>query len=531
MSLLGITGAIGQGFMAGQNHIAQQDQNAANLKRTEQQTKFDTARLGALNEEMDFNRAERKRVTRLSTLQNQLMQDYPDANDYQRHQMLVDTGVKENLFRGEDLTQAQALRKQMREQFGVEAYDAALAGDIKPLQMLLGERGKAVDFTPDKKGLTIFGQGDQKEVISIDGLLQLDAMGSVREREAARRQQQLENDNKTADTEAKRALANQRNQTAAGKSPGGYDDDGRWVPNPSFTGSRGRGGAGGDDDPTSFDPRDYPHLALFVPKDPLTGEPDSRAFGNLMADAQNIMQMNPNFSGSREQAFNIAARLQLPDDHKEKLRPEPLYDPERMSWVNGVKTPNGSIYLGSQRPVDAYSAAGEPGRAANYDIETEAIAAQAGAMPPKMLEVLGPYLNGTKSIAQIRADESIPPSLREKAEQFVLATRRANEYAPRADARKLDASPDDAPDDVPDDDTDDDDGDEFSREFNRDDEELMPVEPEPAKLTGMTGGISAEWKRWYADNKAALDHNAAITSRRSVERWDQHQTSRLNGTR
>lgn len=265
MSALNIFGGIGQGLMQGSQFVAHQrerenaqsyrDQVLANQQQQlAMQQETHGLRVDAARRELD----EQKRVEQLATMRNRLAQDYPDASPHQREQMFVDRGVSENLFRGEELAQAQKTRDALRRQFGVEAYDAALAGDLKPLQSLLGEKGMAVDFTPDRRQISIWTADSPRDTkgnitqplktIPFDGLLQLDAMGAAAERQIARQKAGLEARKTRAEIGEKEASAVLKLATAEGKNPTTLDANGNQVPNPNYRGA-GKGGRGQDDGP------------------------------------------------------------------------------------------------------------------------------------------------------------------------------------------------------------------------------------------------------------------------------------------
>lgn len=263
MSALNIFGGIGQGLMQGSQFIAQQrDRDNAQayrdqvLANQQQQMAMQQEVHGLKVDEARRLQAEQQRVERLATARNKLAQDYPDASPHQREQMFVDQGVEQNLFRGEELAQAQKTRDALRRQFGVEAYDAALAGDLKPLQSLLGEKGMAVDFTPDRKRINLWTKDSPRDAkgdiaqplktIPFDGLLQLDAMGAAAERQIARQKAGLEARKMRAEVGEKESKAVLNLATAEGKNPTTLDANGNPVPNPNYRGT-GNGGRGQED--------------------------------------------------------------------------------------------------------------------------------------------------------------------------------------------------------------------------------------------------------------------------------------------
>lgn len=251
-----VLGGIGAGLMQGVQFINQRKQMDDNAAFRQQQMDNQRQQLQMQQEAFDIKKDEVKRIEALGKLKNEIAQQYPDATDpYHRSQLLIQKGVERDLFRGEELDNAYTARTKLRTEFGTQAYDAALTGDIKPLQALLGERGMAVDYTPDRSALNIWsanGPKDEKgnpvpKQISIEGLMQLDAMGAVRERELARQKQameqqkfraefgktQAETDRLRADAELKRATASGKNESGGkGKGANGalsFEDFGKAI--------------------------------------------------------------------------------------------------------------------------------------------------------------------------------------------------------------------------------------------------------------------------------------------------------------
>lgn len=263
MATIDVLGGIGKGLMAGSEFIHRQRQADAQQAHRDQLLSNQQQQLQMQQDTLQIKKDELSRLDKLGTLKNELAQNYPEATDpYQRQQLFISEGVKRNLFRGDELDKAYDMRTKLRTQFGTQAYDSALTGDIKPLQTLLGERGISADFTPDGKGINLWSAASKRDAqgnlqpiqtLSVEGLQQLDAMGVVRERELARRkalQEGMKNQadvSKTlAETNRANADADLKRATAAGKNPVTIDDNGNTVPNPLYAGgSRKRAGASG----------------------------------------------------------------------------------------------------------------------------------------------------------------------------------------------------------------------------------------------------------------------------------------------
>lgn len=229
MSLLGITGAIGQGFMAGQNHIAQQDQNAANLKRTEQQMKFDTARLGALNEETAFNKAERERVNSLA----QIYQEFGDKDwtDPEVHTAM--TGKALQFMKPEEIAAVQQQSTALRQMAGSDAVDKFLfTNDLSGFGRALEQKMPGATMEKRGQSIVITKPDGTTESIDAKGLSVMLGMSGA----LARLQQ---HESVTAESQ-KAHLANRKTQSEINKNNRMYGT----VTNPDGTTSTiGRAGS------------------------------------------------------------------------------------------------------------------------------------------------------------------------------------------------------------------------------------------------------------------------------------------------
>lgn len=426
MSGLNILGGVGAGLLRGSQFVQQKNVQDEQLRLQQEQQRqnkeFRDAALalqqtqaeqatelhGARMKEATHAQDERARVERLSTLQNELVQQYPDANDYQRHQLLVDAGVRENLFRGDELTKAFDVREKLRQRIGVKAYDAALAGDISPLQQLLGEQGVAVDYAPDRKGFVLNSAAGRQE-ISRDGLLQMEAMAGALERARANAKAALEARKLKAEIGDKEASAELKLSTA----------DLRDRTDPNLRGSSGSGsGSGkssgkGGDWKSPFGAEDIARVAPDLPD----GGKDSATGMSIVARAENILQGNPNFRGSPAQALDIARRTFLPEGHADRYAIEPLRDDSGQYFV-GTKTPDGAVYIGKgaghavdpRRPdlLDKDRAAAGRQSAAIQATDEAWMQQFANRADPKTLELVGPYLTAGADLSWLKPAQEIP---------------------------------------------------------------------------------------------------------------------------
>ena len=246
MSALNILGGIGAGLQQGVGFMQQKKMQDEQLRM---QQELHTARM----DEIGTRKAEQQRIDELSKLRTDLYQQYPDADRYQVESMFAEQALKAGKLRGEELDNAFNAVERLKQQFGAKAYDAMRAGDIKPLQQVLGERGIAVDFTPDGKGLQMWRDGgardDQGNLVAqtlpLEGLLQMDAFATTRQRLAE--QAKLNQDSRKTESEIAKNAAQASNYKAqaAGRTPYLEGPGGQLYPNPAFSGGRSSGSRSG----------------------------------------------------------------------------------------------------------------------------------------------------------------------------------------------------------------------------------------------------------------------------------------------
>lgn len=259
MSFMNILGGLGAG-------VTQGLQNMQAIENQRTNTAMAKERQAMLKDEFDAKKAERQRAEDLSKLRSDLYQQHPDADRYQVESMFADQAMKAGKLRGQELDAAFNTVEKLKLQFGDKAYSAMKAGDIKPLQQVLGERGIAVDFTPDRKSLQLWRDGNPRDAngnlmaqtIPFDGLLQMDAFATTRQRMAE--QAKLNQDSRKTESEIAKNVAQAGNYKAqaAGRTPYLEGPGGQLYPNPAFSGGKsggsgrsggtsGSGGAGSDD--------------------------------------------------------------------------------------------------------------------------------------------------------------------------------------------------------------------------------------------------------------------------------------------
>ena len=187
MSLLNILGGVGQGVQQGVGFMQQKKMQDEQLKLAQDRNTMLADQAKRAQTEFEQKQAEQQRVDELAKMRAGIYQNYPDANPYQRERMFVDEAVKANKFRGDELLTAHNNVQKLKAAVGGDAYGQMLAGNIKPLQSLLGERGISVDFTPDGNNLQLWQAGNARDAagnlqpttIPFDGILQMDGMSEA----------------------------------------------------------------------------------------------------------------------------------------------------------------------------------------------------------------------------------------------------------------------------------------------------------------------------------------------------------------
>ena len=313
MSFMNIIGGLGAG-------VTQGLQNMQAIENQRTNTAMAKERQAMLKDEFDAKKTERQRAEDLSKLRTDLYQQYPDADRYQVESMFAEQAVKAGKLRGEELDNAFNAVERLKQQFGAKAYDAMRAGDIKPLQQVLGERGIAVDFTPDGKGLQMWRDGgardDQGNLVAqtlpLEGLLQMDAFATTRQRLAE--QAKLSQDSRKTESEIAKNAAQAGNYKAqaAGRTPYLEGPGGQLYPNPAFSGGKSgdsRSGGGSIDD-GMLSPEDFGKAAeKYVGAE--TEFDMARAYTLYTNMLENTRTANgqPMSPGQRAAAFEDALRI------------------------------------------------------------------------------------------------------------------------------------------------------------------------------------------------------------------------------
>lgn len=402
MSLLNILGGVGAGLQQGVGFMQQKKMQDEQLKLAQDRNTMLAEQNNRQTKEFEQKQAETDRVQKLSEMRNGIYQNYPDANRYQREQMFVDEAVKTGMFRGDELDTAFSGVEKLKQQFGAEAYGAAINGDIKPLQQVLGQKGIAVDYDPSGKNLLLWQEGNardaagnlQPRTISVDGLLQMDVMAEARRRQQEAAKAALETSKTRSDINLNNAKAFNQGAQGLGRAPV-TDEDGRIISMPR--GGSGRGASGGA---TSGQPKPTEISAQDVVR--LIGDTGEVTPAQIAADAERIAAATPALG--QGQAINWARRLNLPEEDPARIVPTARLNRETGEWYMGFDGPDGEIRVGKTGGggIDPYSKLTEDKneaknqRAAIQATDEDWLAAVAQTTPPEVMGVLGPYINGTE---------------------------------------------------------------------------------------------------------------------------------------
>ena len=299
MANFGVTGGIGAGIMQGLQFMrqregdARQEQALANqTERLNMQKQIHGEKMGQINRA----NAEVQRAETLDTLKNSIEANYQDRPDYERAEMFRKYGAEMGQFKPAELDAATKVRDGLLQVAGPEAYQSLLRGDIDPMRKLLGTRG--YDLQSDPKGgkfLIKMPGADAAEAIDKEGLLQLDAMATYRDRLAAKAKADLDARKTLADIRLKEANANLKDR----------------LPQERVAGSGAGSGKGGKD-PKAYDPiGTLEDFNKAIGNDPQTSQPYAWA-PTALQHYQQIIDANPSLAGTRQggqYALNLAMAL------------------------------------------------------------------------------------------------------------------------------------------------------------------------------------------------------------------------------
>ena len=299
MANLGVTGGIGAGIMQGLQFMRQREGDARQEQALANQTELLNMQKQIHGEKMgQINRAnaEVQRAETLDTLKGSIEANYQDRPDYERAEMFRKYGAEMGQFKPADLDAATKVRDGLLQVAGPEAYQSLLRGDIDPMRKLLGARG--YDLQSDPKGgkfLIKMPGADAAEAIDKEGLLQLDAMATYRDRLAAKAKADLDARKTLADIRLKEADANLKDR----------------LPQERVAGSGAGSGKGGKD-PKAYDPiGTLEDFNKAIGNDPQTSQPYAWA-PTALQHYQQITDANPSLAGTKQggqYALNLAMAL------------------------------------------------------------------------------------------------------------------------------------------------------------------------------------------------------------------------------
>ena len=299
MANFGVTGGIGAGIMQGLQFMRQREGDARQEQALANQTELLSMQKQIHGEKMgQINRAnaEVQRAETLDTLKGSIEANYQDRPDYERAEMFRKYGAEMGQFKPADLDAATKVRDGLLQVAGPEAYQSLLRGNIDPMRKLLGARG--YDLQSDPKGgkfLIKMPGADAAEAIDKEGLLQLDAMATYRDRLAAKAKEDLDARKTLADIRLKEADANLKDR----------------LPQERVAGSGAGSGKGGKD-PKAYDPiGTLEDFNKAIGNDPQTSQPYAWA-PTALQHYQQIIDANPSLAGTKQggqYALNLAMAL------------------------------------------------------------------------------------------------------------------------------------------------------------------------------------------------------------------------------
>ena len=299
MANFGVTGGIGAGIMQGLQFMRQREGDARQEQALANQTELLSMQKQIHGEKMgQINRAnaEVQRAETLDTLKGSIEANYQDRPDYERAEMFRKYGAEMGQFKPADLDAATKVRDGLLQVAGPEAYQSLLRGNIDPMRKLLGARG--YDLQSDPKGgkfLIKMPGADAAEAIDKEGLLQLDAMATYRDRLAAKAKADLDARKTLADIRLKEADANLKDR----------------LPQERVAGSGAGSGKGGKD-PKAYDPiGTLEDFNKAIGNDPQTSQPYAWA-PTALQHYQQIIDANPSLAGTKQggqYALNLAMAL------------------------------------------------------------------------------------------------------------------------------------------------------------------------------------------------------------------------------
>ena len=299
MANFGVTGGIGAGIMQGLQFMRQREGDARQEQALANQTELLSMKKQLHGEKMgQINRAnaEVQRAETLDTLKGGIEANYQDRPDYERAEMFRKYGAEMGQFKPADLDAATKVRDGLLQVAGPEAYQSLLRGNIDPMRKLLGARG--YDLQSDPKGgkfLIKMPGADAAEAIDKEGLLQLDAMATYRDRLAAKAKADLDARKTLADIRLKEADANLKDR----------------LPQERVAGSGAGSGKGGKD-PKAYDPiGTLEDFNKAIGNDPQTSQPYAWA-PTALQHYQQITDANPSLAGTKQggqYALNLAMAL------------------------------------------------------------------------------------------------------------------------------------------------------------------------------------------------------------------------------
>ena len=220
----GIAAGIGQGVMQGLNFMRQQQADERADKALTMQTETHDAQKRQVRRTED----EQNRTDTLDNLKTNIEANYQHLPAHERQQMFVRYGAETGLMKPADLDAAAKIRDQLATIATPDAWRALVDGNSAPLQSVLKTRGITLVDNGGQYQITTPGASEPRSM-GKEGLLQLDAMASYRDQQAALAKAALDRRKTLADIGLKEAEARLKDRLPVirgdgeGKQPKPFD--------------------------------------------------------------------------------------------------------------------------------------------------------------------------------------------------------------------------------------------------------------------------------------------------------------------
>lgn len=221
---LGIAAGIGQGVMQGLNFMRQREADQRADKALDMQTEVHDAQMQQIRRTQD----DQQRTDTLDSLKTNIEANYQHLPAHERQQMYVKYGTETGLMKPADLDAAAKVRDQLATIATPDAWRALIGGNSAPMQSVLKTKGITLADDGGKYQITMPGSSEPQS-IDKEGLLQLDAMATYRDQQAAQAKAALDRRKTLAEIGLKEADARLKDRLPVirgdgeGKQPKPFD--------------------------------------------------------------------------------------------------------------------------------------------------------------------------------------------------------------------------------------------------------------------------------------------------------------------